>query len=151
MLLDLIGACTAAAILAASGSTATPTRSWRWASFRAWPAHVCFGIRKKRLVCNVPGDDLTTAGQGTQLNWFEAELARKYELAKGGQMGPGAEDNKEGRVLNRIDRWTGKGLEYEADPRQVERMLADLELVGEDVEFAVTPGVKPLADELAKD
>ena len=39
-------------------------------------------------------------------------------------------------------RWTAAGLEYEADPRQAEKLLRDLKLDGEGVKSASTPGVK---------
>ena len=45
-------------------------------------------------------------------------------------------------------RWTKDCLEYEADPRQAERLLADLGLDG-DVGSAATPGVKPLAHQVS--
>ena len=51
---------------------------------------------------------------------FLKELEARYELRNGGRIGPGERDDKEGRVLNRVVRWTTHGLEYEADPRQIE-------------------------------
>ena len=39
-------------------------------------------------------------------------------------------------------RWTAAGLEYEADPRQAEKLLRDLKLDGEGVKSASTPGVE---------
>ena len=41
-------------------------------------------------------------------------------------------------------RWTDSGIEYEADPRQVERFLEEIELGGEGVTGVVTPSTKPL-------
>ena len=62
------------------------------------------------------GDGFTTGGAKPDLDWLEAQLESKYELRKGGRIGPGKDDDKEGRVLNRIIRWTDQGLEYEAEP-----------------------------------
>ena len=107
-----------------------------------------FWHSERRIICSVHGDDFTTAGPKSQLDWFETKLEEHYELTKGGRLGPGRDDAKEGRVLNRVIRWTSDGLEYEADPRQVERLLADLELDGEGVKNASTPGVKPLQEQL---
>ena len=59
------------------------------------------------------------------------------------RLGPGAEDDKEATVLNRVVRWTTERLEYEADPRQHEKLLRDLKLDGEGVKPAASPGVKP--------
>ena len=69
-------------------------------------------------------------------------LKSQYELTVGGRLGPGPRDDKEARVLNRVIRWTADGLEYEADPRQAERLLEELDLDGEGVKGVVTPGQK---------
>ena len=79
---------------------------------------------------SVHGDDFTTAGPKHELDWFEKRLSDVYELTKGGRLGPGAKDDKEATVLNRVVRWTEAGLEYEADPRQVEKLLTEVELAG---------------------
>ena len=82
---------------------------------------------------SVHGDDFTAAGPKDSLDWFEAQMKSKYELTVGGRLGPGARDDKEATVLNRVIRWTGQGLEHEADPRQAERLLEELDLEGEGV------------------
>ena len=47
-------------------------------------------------------------------------------------------------------RWVdGVGIELEADPRQVERLIAQLGLDGANA--VTTPGVKPTVEELEKD
>ena len=58
-----------------------------------------------------------------KLDWFEAILNKSYELTVGGRLGPGPTDNKETIVLGWVIRWTDEGIEYEADPRQVEKLL----------------------------
>ena len=83
-----------------------------------------FYHRERGLVTSVHGDDFTTAGTKKQLDWFEKSLEAVYELTRGGRLGPGAKDDKEATVLNRVVRWTSAGLEYKADPRQVEKFLA---------------------------
>ena len=100
-------------------------------------------------MCSVHGDDFTTAGPKHQLDYFEKRMKEKYELTTGGRLGPNAEDDKEATILNRVVRWTSKGLEYEADPRQVERLLAEVELDG--ANGAATPGVKPLEHQIAEE
>ena len=87
--------------------------------------------------------------RGKQLDWFESALSEYYELTKGGRLGPGAEDAKQGVILNRIIRWTPEGVEYEADPRQVERLLEETGLEG--ANSVATPGVKMLAQQYADD
>ena len=58
-------------------------------------------------------------------------------------MNPGPNDCKELTVLKRVWRWTDDGLEYEADPRQCERLLEGLGL-DDNCNGAATPGLKPL-------
>ena len=43
-------------------------------------------------------------------------------------------------------RWTNQRLEYEADPRQAEKLIRDSELQGANA--VTTPGFKPLAHQL---
>ncbi len=68
-------------------------------------------------------------------------------------MGPGERDGKEATVLNRIVRWChddqGQWLEYEADPRQVERLVADCGLEG--AKPVATPGVRTRTEDLDRD
>ena len=66
-------------------------------------------------------------------------------------LGPAPSDHKEAAILNRIVRWTDKGLEYEADPRQSEKFLRDLRLDGDGVNAAATPGVKAVKEQLDSD
>ena len=108
---------------------------------------VAFFHVERRIALVVHGDDFTAVGPKRQLDWFLAMLQGHYELTVGGRLGPGKDDDKEGRILNRIVRWSALGLEYEADPRQVERLLEETELEGEGVKGVVTPGVKVLAHE----
>ena len=45
-------------------------------------------------------------------------------------------------------RWTDTGIEYEADPRQVEKLISELQLEGDAVKGVVTPGVKVLSHQV---
>ena len=92
--------------------------------FRQGEASPCvFHNSQRQLAVSVHGDDFTSTGPKCQLDWFEDELEKKYELKKGGRLCPGPKDAKELTILNRVIRWTEKGIEYEADPRQAERLL----------------------------
>ena len=71
-------------------------------------------------------------------------------MRKGGRLGPGPEDATELTVLNRVLRYTQDGFEYEADPRQAEKLLEGLSL-DDNCNTAATPGLKPLIEQLAKD
>ena len=70
-------------------------------------------------------------------------------MKEASRLGADPKDDKEGRVLNRIVRWTDDGLEYEADPRQAEKLLQELGL--EDCRVVSTPGVKQTVEQIAGD
>ena len=72
----------------------------------------------------------------------------KYELTIGGRLGASKKDSREALILNRVIRWTPEGIEYEADPRQVEKLLAEVELDGSEVKGCATPSAKPLAHQI---
>ena len=106
----------------------------------------------QRGIClSVHGDDFTAEGPKPALDWYEEAVAQRYEITVGPRLGPGPGDAKEGRSLNRVIRWTDEGLQYEADPRQAERLMAECGLEGEGVNPMVTPGVRPTFHELEED
>ena len=76
----------------------------------------CIFVHKNRgIACSIHGDDFTSMGAKVELDWVEGKLEGKYELRKGGQLGPGADDAKELTVLNRVLRYTEQGF-CRADP-----------------------------------
>ncbi len=103
----------------------------------------------RQVVASVHGDDFTSSGPKPSLDWLEGALAEHYELDVGPRLGPGPEDAKEGRVLNRVVRWCDSHIEYEADPRQVERLVAECGLEG--AKGVATPGVKATFKKLEDD
>ena len=120
--------------------------------FTVGDASACvFFHAERELRCSVHGDDITTVGSKANLDWFRTELEKYYELKEAQRLGPGPHDHKEAVVLNRVVRWTAEGLEYEADPRQGEKLLRDLQLDGEGVKDAATPGVKATREQLDED
>ena len=82
-----------------------------------------FVHRERGMVCTVHGDDFTTVAGKLSLDWFEDELKKHYELTVGPRLGPGDQDATEATILNRVIRWTAAGMEYEADPRQAQRLV----------------------------
>ena len=101
--------------------------------FRHGVACPCvFWHESRSLVPSVHDNDFTTTGVKADLDWFESELEAKYELRKGGIIGPGKDDDKEGRVLDRVVRRTEDSLEYEVDPRQAEKLIESIGLSGEE-------------------
>ena len=110
----------------------------------------------KHLISSVHGDDFTTAGSKSSLDWFRKQLEQKYELKEGARLGPGAQDDKEGRVLNRVVKWETEGITYEADPRHQEKLIQELGLESTDntasaVKAVSTPCLKVTHEQLSSD
>ncbi len=84
--------------------------------------HKARGIRTM-----VHGDDYVSVGSRSEIKWFESELSKKFDI-KTSVIGSTPEDQKEVKILNRIVRFTGEGVEYEADPRHVEILIQDMGL-----------------------
>ena len=53
-------------------------------------------------------------------------MKSKYELTVGGRLGAGPNDDKEISVLNRMIRRKPKGIQFEADPHEVEKLLREI-------------------------
>ena len=100
-----------------------------------------FHHEARGIACSVHGDDFTSSGPADALDWLEGAIGEEYEIAIAPRMGPGPGDAKEGRVLNRVVTWHENHIEYEADPRQVERLIDECGLTGANVPG--TPGAKP--------
>ena len=97
------------------------------------------------IACSVHRDYFTAAGAKPELDWFEATLKKTYELTVGGRLGPGPNDDRETTIRCRVIQWTETSIEYEADPRHVEKLLVELELDEDKVKGVATPGVKFLS------
>ena len=79
-----------------------------------------------RLV--VWGDDFTFLGHELDLQEVLAQMGRWYDIKMRGILGPDPTDMKEIRILNRMVRWGGEVIEYEADDKHVKTIVADLNL-----------------------
>ena len=93
----------------------------------------------REMVMSVHGDDFTTVGPKEDLDWLETEMSKNYELTIQPRLGPGKQDAKEAIILNRVIRWGEHGIEYEADPRQTEKLVAECGML--DTNSVATPGV----------
>ena len=100
-----------------------------------------FKHKTRRLWLTVHGDGFTLLGSGEDLDWFEKEIKAKFEVKVRGRLGPGPDDLKSIRILNRIVEWTQDGLWYEADQRHAEIFVKDLGLDQHKVRCEV-PGEK---------
>ena len=88
----------------------------------------------------VHGDDFTALGTKADLDRYERELAKVFDLKVRGRIGEGPDDDKEIRILNRIVRVLPGGLSYEADPRHAEMLARSLGIT--EAKPVLTPGVK---------
>ena len=82
--------------------------------------------REIRVV--VHGDDFTVLGNTVELDWFRQQISTRFEVKFRGRLGPGRQDDKSIRVLNRVITWTNSGLLYEADQRHAELIVQQLRL-----------------------
>ena len=87
----------------------------------------------------VHGDDYLSSGYAKDLDWLKACLEKQYEL-QSQRIGVGEGKSSEGKILNRIVRWTSNGFEMEADPRHCELVLKQLEI--EDQKSLSSPGTE---------
>ena len=62
-----------------------------------------------------------------------------------GRLGPGPNNQKIMRVLNRIVEWTDRGIRYEADQRHAEIICRELGY-NDNTKGVVTPGLKLESD-----
>lgn len=91
---------------------------------------------ERHVISSVHGDDFVTAGTKAALDWFKMELTKKYEFKEAARLGPGPQDDKQGRILNRVVTWIENGLTYGADPRQAQKLIQEL---GLETEKGTTP------------
>ena len=104
---------------------------------------------ERGITCTVHGDDFTSCGSKDNLDWMEREIGKQYEITIGPRLGPGKSDAKEAVVLNRVVRWCEDAIEWEADPRQVERLAADCGLA--ESKPVATPGVRASQQDLEEE
>ena len=78
----------------------------------------------RNIRTSVHGDDFTNLGTESQLLWLRDRFLERYEIKDSGIMGPGPNDIKSARVLNRLISWLDDRIEYEADPRHAEIILS---------------------------
>ena len=85
------------------------------------------------------GDDFVACGGDAALDWLATELQKVILLKVVARLGGDAGDAKEARCLNRVLRWTDRGICLEADPRHAELLAA---MLGPGATSLLTPGVK---------
>ena len=88
----------------------------------------------------VQGDVYISTGMPQDLKWRRQQLEAKYQV-KTQVLGPGEEEVRQVKVLNRVVTWDGaRGITYEVDPRHVEIVIQQLKL--QEAKPVATPGTK---------
>ena len=71
---------------------------------------------KKDMHIVVHGDDFTTLGYDSDLDWLNDEMKKKFAI-KSTRIGPASDDDKSLKILNRIVEWTPQGITIEGGPK----------------------------------
>ena len=84
-------------------------------------------------------DDFVSEGPKESLVWMDNCMREHFEL-KTEILGPGANEVKEIRILNRVLRWEENGISWEADQRHAELIVQQLGLI--EARAVTSPGSK---------
>ena len=99
--------------------TRGPAQNWEYEyveqlekmGFRRGKATPCsFFMEARDLRVVVHGDDFTVLGTEEDLDWFRREISKAYEVKFRGRIGPGCNDQKSIRILNRVVEWSEEGI-----------------------------------------
>ena len=93
-------------------------------------------------------DDFLVTGPKDAMNKFKIELEKKYKL-KGAMLGPGGDEEREGRFLGRKIRWTSRGMEWEGDQKLVRSLKTEWGM--QECKGVGTPGIKEEAETVKND
>jgi hypothetical protein len=109
--------------------------------FQVGKANACaFWHPDLKVSIVVHGDDFVMAGMEKDLKYVEKVFREKYPVKMRALLGPEPNDHKEAEILNRKVYWTKDGIEFEADPNHVERILEEMGM--QDCNASVAPGVQ---------
>jgi hypothetical protein len=116
--------------------------------FRRGTANPCiFNHGQRGINLTVHGDDFFAEAAAAELDWFEAELMKKFEGKVKGRL---RQEGDELRILNRVVRRTARGYEWEADQRHAELIIAGVGLAP-DSKPLMAPGRRLTSKELSAD
>ena len=109
----------------------------------------CFRREKDGVSIVVHGDDFVFEGPAESFPGIVESFKKCWIVKVRAILGPDAADDKEVSILNRIVRWDEHGIDYEADPRHVEKLLRDMGMA--ECKPLSSPGVKLSSEEMAKE
>ena len=117
------------------------------AEVRRWMCSIGFKVGKynastfhhegRKLKTMIHGDDFVTVGRRQDNEWFKNKMQKRFEI-KTTVIGGGEDEEREGRVLNRVVRRTEEGWQYEGDQRHAEVVAKTLKM--EESNAVRTPG-----------
>jgi len=108
--------------------------------FRGCKSNPCIYIHDERdLTVDVHVDDFLCLGERADLDWLHQSISEKFQVKKA-ILGPGEDEQKKITFLGRSICWTGRGLEYEADPKHVQVLLEEWDMKA--CRGVASPGVK---------
>ena len=127
----------------------TYTRVLNHAGFTTGVSNPCVFYHSGRdISIVVHGDDVTALGSEDNLDWYEDELRKSFEIKVRGRLGEGCEGVQQLWILNCIISLSEEGLTYKADPRHIDLLMSSLNLAESNA--VSSPGVKPSdRDEMA--
>ena len=104
-------------------------------------APTVMAYKERRLACVVWGDDFTFLGPEAELNWAESKMRERYEIKMRGILGPEPGDLETIEILNRTVAWKEDAIEYRADKKHAELLIAEFGL-DENSNGVDCPGVR---------
>ena len=117
--------------------------------FRAAASTPCVYYKQEggvRVVVHV--DDFLCTGPKDALEKLLADLKARYEM-KAKMLGPGGDEESEGKFLGRTVRWTKEGLEWEGDDKLRQALVEEWGM--ESSSGVTTPGVKEEKEMVGKE
>ena len=82
----------------------------------------------RRIWLMVHGDDYFSCGERSNVAWFRGQLEAQFDM-KTTVVGDEFGEAKRVKILNRVVALTSDGYTYEADPKHVPKIIADIGLV----------------------
>ena len=113
-------------------------------------APTVFFHEERQIRCVVHGDDFAFFGFDKDLDFVSELMAKWYEIKVRGRLGGELGGHNEITLLNRVVKWYGSSLNYEADPKHVQVLCDVLELCGKSAGDE-GPIVKETKEEVAKE
>ena len=99
-----------------------------------------FQHEERDISLTVHGDDFLGVAERPQLDLLLSKMKSSFEL-KSQILGPGKDEHKQMKILNRNITWRKEGLVYEPDPRHAEIIVEQLGL--KDAKSVETPTEEP--------